>query len=71
MTFKEMIHLMNRYFTRGCGIILCLSGCYLLYVAFAYIDDTVIKIAAVCIAVFALIVGGKYLHESKKGCGKD
>jgi len=64
-SFKEVLHLLNCYFTRCCGVILIAAGSYFSFVAIRYIDENIIKIFAVCISVFFVIVGVKYLVESK------
>lgn len=65
MSFKEAFHLLNTYFTRCCGIILVVGGCYFLFVAIRYIDENIIKVFLGCIGLFSVIMGVKYLLESK------
>jgi len=64
-SFKEKLHLLNTYFTRCCGILSIAAGSYFSYVAVRYIDENIIKIFVVCIGVFFVIIGTKYLLESK------
>ena len=65
MSFKEVLHLLNIYFTRCCGIILLVAGCYFVFVAIRYIDENMVKVLVVCFGVFSVIMGVKYLLESK------
>jgi hypothetical protein len=65
VAFKEVLHQLNTYFTLSCGIILLIAGCYFLYVAIRFIDENIIKVLVVCFGGFSVIMGGKYLFESK------
>ncbi len=64
-SLKEVLHLLNIYFTRCCGIVSIAGGSYFTYVALRYIDENIIKVFVVCIGVFFVIIGTKYLLESK------
>ena len=65
-SYKEVFHLLNTYLTRCCGVISIAAGSYFSYVAIRYIDENVIKIFVLCISILFIIVGVKYLLESKK-----
>jgi hypothetical protein len=65
VAFKEVSYLLNTYFTRCCGIVLVIAGCYFLYVAIRFIDENIIKVLVVCFGGFSVIMGAKYLLESK------
>lgn len=66
MTLKEVLHILNRYFTLGCGIILLAGGGYSLFVAITYIDENIVRAFVGCLGVFFVIMGLKYLLEFKK-----
>ena len=65
MSFKEVLHRLNTYFTRCCGVILLVAGCYFLFVAISYIDENIVKVFVICFGAFSVIMGVKYLLESK------
>jgi hypothetical protein len=65
VSFKEVLHLLNSYFTRVCGVILLAGGCYLLFVAIRYIDENLIKAILASVGIFSVYMGVKYLRESK------
>lgn len=66
MTLKEVLHILNRYFTLGCSILLLTGGGYSLFVAIMYIDENIVRVFVGCLGVFFVIMGLKYLLEFKK-----
>ncbi len=66
MTFKEVLHILNRYFTLGCGILLLAGGVYSLFVTIMYIDENIVRVFVGCLGGFFVIMGLKYLLEFKK-----
>ena len=65
MSFKEVLLQLNIYFTRCCGIILFVGGSYFLFVTVRYIDENIVKVFLTCIGFLSLIMGVKYILESK------
>ena len=66
MSFKEMLHILNRYFTLACGIILLAGGGYFLIVASISIDENIVRVFVGCLGGFFVIMGLKYLLEFKR-----
>jgi hypothetical protein len=66
MSLKEVLHILNRYFTLACGILLLAGGGYFLFVASIYVDENIVRVLVGCIGGFFVIMGLKYLLEFKK-----
>jgi len=63
MTFKEVLHTLNRYFTLGCSLLLLAGGVYSLFVTIMYIDENIVRVFVGCLGSFFVIMGLKYLRE--------